>query len=278
MSTVIIAGTSDIHAGSMVAVCPPRVQYDDGGEYFASKAQNWLYANYTDYWEYVERLREEEQAELYTVFNGDVTEGDHHRTTQILSGNSAVQARVVKALLDIPLSLGPDKIFFVRGTEAHVGPSGSSEEKIAENLRNAGRPIVGDLASGAASHWHLEMEIHEQRIEWAHHGRNGQRPWTEQNILNLLAFQIWSEHGLRGELAPHLAVRAHMHRQGDTYDKFPTRLVAMPAWQLHTAYTRKAVPESMSDIGGIIIKIKDGVLSVEKKLYKPAAGFVWRRP
>lgn len=276
MSTVLIAGTSDIHAGSMVAVCPPVVQYDDGGEYHASKAQSWLYQNWLTYWEEVERQRDEEQAELYQVFNGDVTEGDHHKTTQILSGNSAVQSRVVSKLFETPLALAPDKLFFVRGTEAHVGASGSSEEKIAENLRMGGKPIVGDPPTGAASHWHLEMVVQEQRIEFAHHGRNGQRPWTEKNIQNLLAFQIFSEHHLRGELHPHLAVRAHMHRVGDTHDNFPTRLVQMPAWQLHTAYTRKAVPESLSHIGGIIVKIKDGALSVQKLIYEPGPGFVWR--
>ena len=42
--------TSDLHAGSTVAICPPRVQLDDGGEYHASKAQRWLWERWKDFW------------------------------------------------------------------------------------------------------------------------------------------------------------------------------------------------------------------------------------
>lgn len=277
MSTVVIAATSDQHAGSAVSVCPPEINLDDGGTYKASKPQRWLWQGWNDYWaERVARVRDREKAKLYQVFNGDMVEGNHHGTTQILSGNSAVQSLVVSELMKVPLSLGPDKMWFIRGTEAHVGKSGNSEEKIADGLRRDKRPIVRDTITQTSSHWHAKMEVQDVRLDFAHHGRMGQRPWTRINVVANLAAEIFYEHCAREEPHPHIAVRSHLHRYADTAGAHPVRLIQTPAWQLHTAYTHKIVTESMADIGGIIIVIKDGVASIEPVLYKPKSVPTWR--
>lgn len=276
MSSTLIAVVSDIHAGSTVALCPPSIDLDDGGSYQPSKAQKWLWQNWLAFWSRVEKVRDKEQAKLYQVFNGDMTDGNHHGTTQILSGNSSVQAHVVNKCMDVPLDLRPDKMWVIRGTEAHVGKSAEGEEKIADGLRKNKNPIVKDLDTGRSSHWHAKMEIDGVRLDFAHHGRMGQRPWTEQNIVNLLAFQIWVEHHRREEPPPHLAVRSHLHRFADTAGAHGTRVIQTPAWQLHTAFTHKVVTESMADVGGVIILIRDGVLSVEPVIFKPKSPTVWR--
>src|SRR5436305_14702313 len=121
-----MAITSDHHAGSTIGLCPPRLLLDDGGEYLASKSQLWLWECWTAYWQQVEETRRANKAKLYAVFNGDLVDGNHHGTTQILSGNQNAQAAAVDAYLKIPLALKPNKLFFVRGTEAHAGPSASS--------------------------------------------------------------------------------------------------------------------------------------------------------
>ena len=46
---LILRVTSDLHAGSTVALCPPKVQLDDGGKYEASKAQLWLWECWLDF-------------------------------------------------------------------------------------------------------------------------------------------------------------------------------------------------------------------------------------
>lgn len=276
MSTVVIAVTSDQHCGSSVALCAPRIELDDGGEYVASKSQQWLWQNWLLFWERVEKVRDREKAKLYQVWNGDLTEGNHHGSTQILSGNSSVQAAVVASAMKVPLDLKPDKLWLIRGTEAHVGKSGEGEEKIADGLRRNKNPIVKDKDTGTSSHWHAKLEVDGVRLDFAHHGRMGQRPWTEQNIVNLLAFQIWVEHHRRGEPPPHIAVRSHLHRFADTAGTHGTRVIQTPAWQLHTAFTHRVVTESMADIGGVIIVIRDGVASVEPVIYKPKGPTVWR--
>jgi hypothetical protein len=276
MSTVVIAITSDQHCGSSVALCPPKIELDDGGQYESSKAQDWLWQNWLAFWTQVKRVRDKEKATLYQVFNGDLVDGDHHGTTQILSGNSAVQAHVVSQCMKIPLALGPDKMWFIRGTETHVGKSASAEEKIADGLRRDKRPVVKDSDTGTSSHWHAKLEIQGVRLDLAHHGRIGQRPWTRINVTANLAAEIFYEHAAREEPYPHVAIRSHFHRYVDTLSAHPVRVIQTPAWQLHTAFTHKVVTESMADIGGVILIIRDGKVTVEPVIYKPKSVPTWR--
>lgn len=273
---VVIAVTSDQHCGSTVALCPERIKLDDGGEYAASKAQRWLWTNWCDFWSRVDATRKALGAQLIQVYNGDLTEGDHHKTTQILSGNPTAQAVVVNECLRVPLALQPDALFFVRGTEAHVGPSAAFEERIALGLAKDKRPVVKEEATGNASHWHLTLDVQGIRLDFAHHGRVGQRPWTKPNVVLNLAAEIGYEHFRTGRPHPHLAVRSHMHQFVDTHDAHPTRVIQMPAWQLATAYIHRIAPGALADVGGLILVIDGGALTVTPVRYTPDPAPAWR--
>lgn len=124
-SPILLAIVSDIHAGGTTALAPDEILLDDGGKYVASKAQRWLMECWREYWQRIADLRTEHKAELYVVFNGDCVEGDHHKTTQIMSANPNAQAACWTAAVTVPLALKPDHVVIVRGTEAHVGQSAS---------------------------------------------------------------------------------------------------------------------------------------------------------
>lgn len=273
---VVLAVTSDQHCGSTVALAPPEIRLDDGGEYRASKAQRWLYDGWIAYWRRVAEVRDALDAELFAAFNGDLTEGNHHGTTQILSGNPNAQAAVVDAVMRPVLALNPDRLFFVRGTEAHVGASGNAEERIASGLRKDKRPVVGDGVTGNASHWHLKLALQGVRIDLAHHGRVGTRPWTKPNITANLAAEIFYAHAASGQPHPHLAIRSHMHMWVDTHDQHPTRVVQLPAWQLATSFIHRIdTSGKLADVGGIIVVIDRGAYEVEKFRLTPAAVPTW---
>jgi hypothetical protein len=275
--SVVVAVVSDVHAGSTVAVCPPKIALDDGGEYVASKPQRWLWQSWGAFWSEAESMRAEHGASLYTVFNGDVTEGDHHGTTQILSGNPTAQAAVVNECMVPVLALDPDKMFFVRGTEAHVGKSACYEERIAGGLKKDKRPVEGDPDSGTASWWHLRMEVLGTRLSFAHHGRMGQRPWTKGNVVQNLAAEIFYEHAARGEPHPHIAIRSHLHRHFDTGAAHPVRVIQTPAWQLATSYVHRIAPDTLADIGGVLILLREGrAPDVREIIYRPERSTVWR--
>lgn len=279
---VVLAITSDWHCGSTVALCPPSIALDDGGSYQASKPQHWLWDRWQAYWQRVATVRDDLGASLYMLGNGDAVDGDHHKTTQILSGNPAAQAAVVDATLKLPLSLKPDHIVLVRGTEAHVGSSASSEERIARGLRKDGWPVIGDDVTGTASLWHWRATIQGVRLDFAHHGRVGTRPWTKPNVVANLAAEIFYDHARedmkRNQMptAPHLAVRSHMHQYVDTHDQHPTRVIQTPAWQLATAFIHRIAPGKIADVGGLIVTIQDGAFDVEPVIYHPEASPVWQ--
>lgn len=268
--SVVIAVTSDLHCGSTVALCPPVIHLDDGGEYRASKAQLWLWENWRDFWGRVDAQRKTLGASLYQVYNGDMTEGDHHKTTQILSGNPTAQATVVNEVMRVPLALKPEGIIVVRGTEAHVGASACYEERIASGLRKDGYKVLVDDATGNASHWHFEMDVQGVRFDFAHHGRVGARPWTKPNAVHALAMEIFYNAAANERPFPHLAVRSHMHQYVDTHDSHPTRLIQMPAWQLATAFIHRIAPNALADVGGLIITVTEGEMTVEPVRYRPA--------
>lgn len=271
---VVLAITSDHHCGSTVGLCPREgVELDDDGNmYLPSKAQLWLADCWDDYWETADRLRRELDAELWAELNGDLCEGDHHRTPQIVSRNPDVQGRIMDAVFGVPLALKPEQLFVVRGTETHTGPSGATEEAFARRNKatrhGRGRPF---------SHWHLRLEVHGKRLDFQHHGRIGQRPWTKLNIVSNMAAQIFYEHAAKGFPHPHLAVRSHFHQHADTHDAHPTRAVQTPAWQVKTAHAHKVVAENLSDVGGIIVVIRpSGQLDIINKLYRPEPAPLWR--
>jgi hypothetical protein len=253
------------------------VPLDDGGEYRASKAQRWLFGNWEKYWERVAEVRDNEKATLIAVFNGDLVDGAHHKTTQIITENPNAQAAVVNAAMAVPLGLKPDHIVVVRGTEAHVGNSASAEERIADGLRRDKRPVISDPETKTSSWWHWRAEIEGVRLDITHHGRAGQREHTKRGILNLYAHDILLAHVKAGHMPPHLCFRAHHHTWDDTESACPVRVVRTGAWQLATGYVHKVAADSLADCAAAITTIQDGAFDVEKVLYKPAdRGPVWR--
>jgi hypothetical protein len=99
---IVLAVVSDLHAGGTTALCPPSIALDDGGEYNASKAQRWLWQCWGQFWDRAQSVRDEHAATFYQIFNGDLVDGNHHGTTQILSGNPNAQAAVVDAVHENP--------------------------------------------------------------------------------------------------------------------------------------------------------------------------------
>lgn len=272
---VMMAVFSDVHAGSTTALCPDVVRYDDGGEYHASKAQRWLYGNYRDYWRQVAEKRDKLDAELYVVANGDLVEGSHHKSTQVISDNPNSQALVWTECASEFLKLRPDHIAIIRGTGAHAGISASSEERIADGLRRDKRPIISDPDTGTASWWHWRPEIQGLRFDFAHHGKMGRLARTRGSALVLYAWDIADEHVSNGHPIPHLAFRAHNHKKGDTGNAAPVRVVATGAWQLATEHVHKVATDSLADIAGAYVVIENGEYDVRQVTYQPERP-IWR--
>jgi hypothetical protein len=267
----LVAAFSDTHFNSTVALCPPTITLDDGGTYRASKAQLWLWQCWLDYWQTVARLQAVLNGTLYAISVGDLVDGDHHDTPQIITRNESDQHKITVAGLKPMLDLNPKYLFFVRGTEAHVGKSGKWEEMVARDLG-----AVEDTETGTASWWWLPMEIEGVTFDIAHHGRLGGRPWTEAGGTINLAAEIIIDYVEDGQMPPKVVLRADRHKKGDSGDNLSTRVLQLPSWQLQTGFGNKLKPGKLLPIGGYIFICENGAYEVVKKIYRPQRRTPWR--
>ncbi len=266
---VIVAITSDIHAGSTLGACPADgVRLDDGGMFMPSKPQVWLHECMQDYWATVAKARKELKAGLTVVYNGDLFDGPaHHGTPQCISSHPEPQMYLATTLFGIAKALVPDKTYIVRGTEAHVGPAGATEEAFAA--------MIGAEKNHDAhrySWWHLRLNVNGTRFDFQHHpSTKGTVPWTAAAGVAREAFRVWTEHKEKDLDHPHIVIRSHTHVHRDSFDAHRSRAIITPAFQLKTSFGHKVASASIADIGGIyIICYPDGTYDVRKKLYLPA--------
>lgn len=271
----LLLDLSDIHAGGSTALCPPKVLLDDGGSYTASKGQSWLWEQFGDMCERTRQKVAELHADLFLILNGDLVDGYHHGTTELLSANPNAQAAVVNACMQKLLALNPKHILVARGTEAHVGKSASAEERIADGLRRDGWPVIVDPDTGTSSWWHFRGDIQGVYVDVTHHGRTGQREHTRGSAAVLHAHDIFLSHAKRGDRHPDLCLRGHHHKFNDSYDSCPTRVITSGAWQFATSYVHKVAADSVADIGGYHITIEAGEYEVERIEYRPSRGTIW---
>jgi len=273
----IIAITSDEHCGSSVGLMSPKGVYHDDGQWTGpSKGQTWLWDCWRRTWDMVAELQSKYSADVFWINNGDLVDGPlHHSTYQTSAITRAMEREVVRDVLDVPLGLNLRRLFFVRGTESHVGKGAAQEEGIAKALSDDW-PVEPET-DRRFSWWHLMMECEDVFLDCTHHGRSGQRPWTQWNATALLAAQITLERVKSGERLPDLAIRSHYHRYADSYDAQPVRVIQTPAFQLATSYVTKVVPESLADIGGIAIVVDGDQYEVHKQLFIPSRGRVCKK-
>ena len=181
------------------------------------------------------------------ILNGDVIEGNHHKTLAVVSSNETTQMRITEAALS-PLLEDADKVYFVGGTPAHVGQSARLEHKVADNWDHVERD-----ENDSPVRWHLRLDANGTLFDIAHHGKIGRLPWTRANGAHSLAAQTILQSVQSGQKIPDVVLRAHFHQYVDTYNNVqPTRLIAMPAWQLVTGYVQRFSPGALADIGGLI--------------------------
>ena len=268
---VILAVFSDTHCGSRVGLCPLEgVRLDDGQIVLPSKGQRWLWNRYTQFIGQVAiRLRAIKGADLWVLCNGDAVEGQHHGTTQVMAPGKDAQHYIAKQTFLAWAPLKPTALILTRGTEAHVGPSGTDEEALAHSLKMEGLPVIRDPVTELWSHWQVLLDLHGRWIEALHHGKGiTGLPWTKDGAVGRLAFRIWVEQARLGRRHPDVAIRSHLHHSYDSHDLHPTRLVGTASFQLKTSHAHNAVPEAVNHVGGAIItSIPGEPLVVEQCTY-----------
>lgn len=259
---------SDLHVGSRIGLMPPQVELDDGDVVHANKLQlaAWRFWD-NEFWPEVWDRQKKLKVKTIVIANGDLIDGNHHNTNQIWT-NSAVEQILCASEILAPVAQKAAAMYVTRGTAAHVLASAMADEQIA-------REIGATTANGdrkARSAYHLKLNVGGVDFDIAHHGPNpGTRVWTYGDALRKFAKTIVFDTMMRGEKPPDIIVRGHVHkRTHETIRDYgrKTEVVITPSWQWHTEFVHSvASHEDISDIGGVIIDIRDGeIVDIQFKL------------
>lgn len=256
MAGSLLVVISDTHIGSSTALSPLSYSVHNRNTLeaqvmTANKLQTWLYECWTDFWAYVDTLRKKRR--LIVVHLGDVTDGNHHGSTQIVQ---EVGDQMVMALeLLEPVRNKAHTFVGILGTgPSHAGQDHATESAIYKEL---GADHVGQQ---------ITLDIDGYRVDLGHHGRTWSRPWTTGAAA--LGAEIMLDYAQTGDALPNLILRGHRHVFDDSGMKFEnTRMIQMPSWQLKTSHGWKVAGTTVrSDIGGLIVT--DGMIDLSRARYK----------
>jgi hypothetical protein len=257
MSVNNIIVVSDTHTGCLLGLCPPEVKIDDNVTILASPLQQKVWAmwnEFTNVW--VPQVTKGEP--FVVVHNGDAIEGVHHNATTQITQNMTDQKRIasvaLKVLLDSHMCVG---YYHLRGTEAHVGPSGEHEEDLAKSLNAT--PDEG----GNHARWELWMRMSRgPLIHFTHHIGTTSSAAYEGTAPHKELVEAYNESGRWGDEPPDVVVRSHRHRHYEirlATKKGMAISTITPGWQLKTPHVWKGTlgRTGTPQIGGILIRSGD---------------------
>lgn len=283
---VLVADVGDFHVNSTTGLLSGSVRLDDGGRYYPSRAQVWIWVRFRQYCSTIAAAKKRLGVPLWVLLKGELADLNRHRTTQLITRNEIdVVNMAVNALA--PLVELADHVIVLRGTEAHVGASGWLDEAVARSLQDRllGDRLITDKSVGTASHFVWRGTIGGVAIHAGHHpGTASRLPHTRGNEANRAAARMFYEYSkintrLHRENRPligwpELALFGHNHWPADSKDHHPVRVVISPSWQLNTSFGHKLGSDQMP-IGGNIIRCRGpGRVDLHPvHYYEPLAAF-----
>lgn len=245
MKNKLLVLTGDIHAGGTVSLMPPGFVTTEGQEIGQNAIQKWLWHCWTDAWSWVGGVVGNDKWDL--VLNGDLTEGVHHKTTQVISPDFGDHISCAIELL-APVCADASRVFVIRGTECHTG---NAEVAIGRAL---GAEIDFDSKLPAFDRLHFKM--HGIAGVVRHHFPTATRPYLESGQYSIQMGAEIIEAVRNKEDPPRILICAHRHRAGHFQDGHSLTMVTAP-WQALTRYGHKVVSQARTKPGIFILDWRD---------------------
>ena len=262
MKTLVLY--ADTHTNHKIGLNKPTTNLDDGDSWAACKIQRWLYDSYMSSLDYIHKHKE---GDVIGVVDGDFVEVDEkQRTNQLISRNKADAVKSAQEVLE-PLANLCRRIYFVRGTEAHVGKSCEYEELVADDFKN----VVKCEDTGNKSWWHLPLELDGVTMDIGHHpkGGGGGRPMNSQSVVMRLASDTLFDYANNKLEVPDIVLRAHLHHYLDSGNAFAVRAIMLPSMCLLGAFAHRLGINEAPQVGCVMIYCDRGKYEVEPLLYQP---------
>ena len=228
---------SDPHCGSHFGLLPPGVEGFDGHEFRQNDFQKQMW----DYWCHMRDIRIPQVTrgdEFILIVNGDLIDGNHHRTKEIVSNEVGDHMAIAETALR-PLVDMASKTFVLEGTDSHTG---NVEHSIGKRL-------------GAVDSWQRRGSWKELPIEVngcygivRHHISASASPRFESGALGRHLDDELNEAARRDDRIPKWIARAHRHRTGAFFDGY-SLVIVTPAWQGRSRWLRNRMPTAMPQFG-----------------------------
>ena len=229
----LIVALSDLHVGSTVGLWPKDFVSNEGNPIGRNKFQEWLGECWDDAMAGIAKVVGKDEFEL--VINGDMVDGIHHRTLQVMTPDIGDQTDAVRQIL-APLAEKAARIHIVKGTECHTR---NDEIRLGRALGASKDPSNGQNAWDT-----LDLEVNGCLYNFAHHITTSMRSYLEASAHSISLGDLTMTRARAGMPVPKVMVRAHRHRHG-IWDDGNQMSVVTGAWQGLTRYGYKVVPNAI---------------------------------
>ena len=245
-----IVVVSDLHVGSLAALCPSEFDTE-----LESHVRDFIRQSWESFCaDAVAR------GPFVLVVNGDATEGVHHGGRELLLKSLVKQWRAAISALQ-PLTKYATATYITEGTECHTL---DDEDDLAQDLKAVRGPE-------GYSHRRLKLRVNGLVHSFTHHIGTSARPWTETTALMAALISEREQARLAGEAPTDVLVCAHRHTGGMI--RTDSGICATSAsWQFPTRHVRKVVSHARPVVGGVIINhhTPGAWPTIEHRHYRPA--------
>lgn len=224
---------SDLHVGSTVGLWPADFTSNEGNPIGQNKFQEWLWKCWSDAMEWSKKVVGKDAFDV--VLNGDLVDGIHHKTLQVMTPDVGDQTDAVKQVL-APLVERCAKLHIVKGTEIHTR---NDEIRLGNALGASKCQETGQRAWDT-----LDLDCNGTLYNFAHHISATSRSYLEASAHSINLGNISHSRARVGLPVPSVICRAHRHRHG-IWDDGNQVSVITGAWQGLTRYGYRVVPDAV---------------------------------
>ena len=250
---------SDTHCNSELGLCPPGpIDLDGGGKYTPRPEQDRMW----EWWEDFIAQRPKASKHILVV-NGDVVEGIHSRSKQIISDSIAFQTDLAVRCLR-PIARGVSKMYFMKGTPYHVGAGAEQENLVAAHFK------AEKSDSGDRTFSELDLEVDGVWFDFKHTPlTKGSNHTTRGPATSRLATLIKGARVASKDLVPDVAIRSHIHKVTDSGMTMAPWTWTTPCWKYgRDDYLNKIGIEETADVGGMYFVIENGALCLPQPIFR----------
>ena len=244
----IICPISDTHSGGSTALFPPDIRYFKHGNHTPFSFQKRIFEHWMKCAKALRKARARKK--LIVVHNGDALEGSHHNTPQTVTilpnEQIALHVELMKAFLTEAGFKAGDELYYVTGTETHVGDNEDDIGRIMQAVPNGSVHAFDEL----------ELDVNGNLVLFAHQGPGTGRGINQGNAIRNYLRDLFVERMEEKQRPPDFVVFSHRHKP--YYSNYVARMDAdyhvlhgmiTPSFQAKTRFGYKVAALQQNKIG-----------------------------